>query len=288
MHCSDLSVPEMDAHLDDLSFLTSSLTGMKISASGNGETEEYPDETAEHQHHENQCGNQAGDSRGCKRRRVECKTESSLKPDGRASSPDLDDAMPSLVPLLPGFRGCAMRFFTVSMGSVQRTISGLTSSLSFLSSRRQLSSRATDSQGSVAELSTGDQPTDESRGNENCCLHRLMTLDVDIARAKDFNQICPLSISPFFGRGPLHLALARGASSAVVEDLLAFDPRATRLQDSDGMTPLHLGLKLKAPDEAAVLAVLSMDPEVTIVKDKFGNTPCTYGSIDPLPASFQY
>ena len=79
------------------------------------------------------------------------------------------------------------------------------------------------------------------------------------------------------GRGPLHMALARGSPLSIVQEMLSLagpDKSIARVRDTDGLTPLHLALKRKAPTEDAVRAVLAFDPEVATWQDHFGRTPC--------------
>lgn len=82
------------------------------------------------------------------------------------------------------------------------------------------------------------------------------------------------SSSHCLGRGSLHIALVNGSTVREVKSILADDPKATRVQDTDGMTPLHLAMKKNAPLVEAVLEVLRHDPEVAGYLDNLGRTPC--------------
>ncbi|CAB9527177.1 expressed unknown protein [Seminavis robusta] len=282
---SDLTLQDMCNFLEEISFFSSPSDGMDVSP--DNAREPKSDDNGDDGDDNDDDGEDGGMQRGCKRRRVEGGAMAGNTMDVCVPSREAMDFLQSSVRGAPSFRGHAMRLWTVSMGSVQRTISGLTSGLSFLSPRRRTSSQSLSSSSGVAfqtEMAPSNPSKPEDPTDGSCSLHQLMLLDIDSAQAKDFNETCSLPLSPFFGRGSLHMALCKGAPLEVVQDLLSLDPRATRQRDMDGMTPLHLALKFRAPVEEAVLAVLAMDPEVANMQDCYQMKPLDWALLSGVPS----
>ncbi|CAB9515283.1 Ankyrin Repeat [Seminavis robusta] len=135
----------------------------------------------------------------------------------------------------------------MDVASVQTNMSGLTSCFSKFSWRSRMSA-------SAASRSVGTRPSCMSAASRSASSSRCL------------------------GRGPLHMALANGARVGIVQEMLLqettpADKPITRHRDTDGMTPLHLAMKRKAPVEDAVLTVLTFDPQVAMLQDHSGRTP---------------
>ena len=130
------------------------------------------------------------------------------------------------------------------------------------------SSQSRSSQSAVSGLSglfSSGSPPSSGKSVSSCLTDdRLYPAELDTCRS--------YSSSMCLGRGPLHMALAKGASVVEVKRLLV-DPGATRVRDSDGMTPLHLAMKRKTPCGEAVLEVLNYDPDAASLQDDWGKTP---------------
>jgi hypothetical protein len=114
--------------------------------------------------------------------------------------------------------------------------------------------------------------TFSSRGRLSICstMSLFSQLDTSETSRSDCSSWC-------LRRGPLHIALSRGFSEADVQEILSKavpgGDSITRMRDNDGLTPLHLAMKRKAPNEEATLAALKFDPLVANLQDHLGRTP---------------
>lgn len=90
-----------------------------------------------------------------------------------------------------------------------------------------------------------------------------------IAIVEDLTEVYPDAVA----EGALHLALAnKVVGKDILEDLVVSNPKALKVQDEEGRTPLHIGVMVRRKADDLKL-LLSSYPKAKSLKNKKGETP---------------